>query len=58
MMCHASRSFHTQAIVLQYSPCGNFRCLSASVHALQAGPVIDAGGIFDYARKTGMIKTA
>mmetsp|Transcript_20247 Transcript_20247/g.51246 ORF Transcript_20247/g.51246 Transcript_20247/m.51246 type:complete len:218 (-) Transcript_20247:271-924(-) len=23
-----------------------------------AGPVIDAGGIFDYARKTGMIKTA
>uniref|UniRef100_A0A7S3RA98 3-isopropylmalate dehydratase n=1 Tax=Dunaliella tertiolecta TaxID=3047 RepID=A0A7S3RA98_DUNTE len=23
-----------------------------------AGPVIDAGGIFDYARKTGMIKTS
>lgn len=23
-----------------------------------AGPVIDAGGLFDYARKTGMIKTA
>eukprot|EP00983_Pelagomonas_calceolata_P125815 1161240-Pelagomonas_calceolata.AAC.9 len=27
-------------------------------HAVQAGPVIDAGGIFDYARKTGMIKTS
>ncbi len=25
---------------------------------LQAGPVIDAGGLFDYARSTGMIKTA
>jgi hypothetical protein len=24
----------------------------------QAGPVIDAGGIFDYARQTGMIKKA
>lgn len=23
-----------------------------------AGPVIDAGGLFDYARKTGMIKAA
>lgn len=23
---------------------------------VQAGPVIDAGGIFDYARQTGMIK--
>ena len=25
---------------------------------LQAGPVVDAGGIFEYARQTGMIKTA
>jgi hypothetical protein len=25
---------------------------------LQAGPVIDAGGLFDFARKTGMIKSA
>lgn len=25
---------------------------------LQAGPVIDAGGLFDYARKQGMIKAA
>ena len=25
---------------------------------LQAGPVIDAGGLFDYARQQGMIKTA
>lgn len=25
-------------------------------HPLQAGPVVDAGGIFEYARKTGMIK--
>ncbi len=24
---------------------------------LQAGPVIDAGGLFDYAREQGMIKT-
>jgi hypothetical protein len=28
------------------------------VFCLQAGPVIDAGGIFEYARKQGMIKTA
>jgi hypothetical protein len=26
--------------------------------AMQAGPVVDAGGIFEYARQTGMIKTA
>ena len=26
-------------------------------YALQAGPVIDAGGIFDFARREGMIKT-
>ena len=25
---------------------------------LQAGPVIDAGGLFDFARSTGMIKSA
>ncbi len=25
---------------------------------LQAGPVIDAGGIFEFARREGMIKTA
>ena len=25
---------------------------------LQAGPVIDAGGIFNFARQQGMIKTA
>jgi len=25
---------------------------------MQAGPVIDAGGLFDFARKTGMIKAA
>ena len=25
---------------------------------LQAGPVVDAGGIFEYARQQGMIKTA
>jgi hypothetical protein len=25
-------------------------------YLVQAGPVIDAGGIFDYARKTGMIQ--
>lgn len=25
--------------------------------ALQAGPVIDAGGIFEFARRSGMIKT-
>lgn len=25
---------------------------------LQAGPVVDAGGIFEYARQTGMIKQA
>jgi len=24
--------------------------------SLQAGPVIDAGGIFEFARKSGMIK--
>jgi hypothetical protein len=24
----------------------------------QAGPVVDAGGIFEYARQTGMMKTA
>jgi hypothetical protein len=30
------------------------------MHAVraQAGPVIDVGGIFDYARKTGMIQAA
>ena len=27
-------------------------------HALQAGPVVDAGGLFEYARQTGMIKAA
>ena len=26
--------------------------------AMQAGPVIDAGGLFAYARQQGMIKTA
>jgi hypothetical protein len=26
--------------------------------AFQAGPVIDAGGLFDYARQQGMIKAA
>lgn len=25
---------------------------------VQAGPVVDAGGIFEYARQTGMIKRA
>ena len=25
---------------------------------VQAGPVIDAGGLFDFARQQGMIKTA
>ncbi len=25
---------------------------------VQAGPVVDAGGIFEYARRTGMMKTA
>ena len=29
-----------------------------TVTSLQAGPVVDAGGIFEYARQTGMIKTA
>jgi len=24
----------------------------------QAGPVVDAGGIFEYARRTGMMKAA
>jgi len=26
--------------------------------ARQAGPVVDAGGLFEYARQTGMIKAA
>ena len=26
--------------------------------SLQAGPVVDAGGLFEYARQTGMIKAA
>lgn len=25
---------------------------------VQAGPVVDAGGIFEYARRTGMMKVA
>ena len=32
--------------------------LSLSPSPAQAGPVIDAGGIFEYARQQGMIKTA
>lgn len=31
---------------------------SLRLSALQAGPVIDAGGIFEFARKSGMIKAA
>ncbi len=31
---------------------------SYGMSAMQAGPVVDAGGIFEYARQTGMIKTA
>jgi len=38
---------------------GNTKIKDCSLlFSLQAGPVIDAGGIFDYARKTGMIKTS
>ncbi len=29
---------------------------AGAVFLMQAGPVIDAGGIFEYARSTGMIK--
>jgi hypothetical protein len=42
-------------------PCSLFLLLLLlliPVAALQAGPVIDAGGLFDYARQQGMIKSA
>lgn len=34
------------------------RLMSVYLCCLQAGPVVDAGGIFEYARQTGMIKQA
>ena len=37
-------------------PCSHTPSLTHSLS--QAGPVIDAGGIFEYARQQGMIKTA
>lgn len=47
-------------------PYSVFACGAPSSHpsltlrgpSMQAGPVVDAGGLFEYARQTGMIKAA
>ena len=44
---------HTSIVVLFRVPIH----LNLPVQIVQAGPVIDAGGIFEFARQQGMIKT-